>query len=63
MDRTAHMRTSKPLTTHSVEISVQILKLTSDDLDAIDDLMKRNSRTLGFLLTEALTDYIHKGRT
>ncbi len=43
------------------EMKVEILRLTSDDLDAVDDLMKRNSRTLGFLPTEALTDYLHKG--
>ena len=44
-----------------VEMNVEILRLTPDDLDAVDDLMKRNSRTLGFLPTEALTDYLHKG--
>ena len=43
------------------EMKVEILRLTSDDLGAVDDLMKRNSRTLGFLPTEALTDYLHKG--
>ena len=44
------------------DLKVEFLRLTSDDLDAVDDLMKRNSRTLGFLPTEALIDYLHKGR-
>ena len=44
------------------DLKVEFLKLASDDLGAVDDLMKRNSRTLGFLPTEALTDYLHKGR-
>ena len=43
------------------ETKVEIQTLTSDDLDTVDDLMRRNSRTLGFLPTEALTDYLHKG--
>ena len=44
------------------DLNVEFLKLASDDLGAVDDLMKRDSRTLGFLPTEALTDYLHKGR-
>ena len=43
-------------------MKVEFLKLTSDDLGAVDDLMKRNGRTLGFLPTEALIDYLRKGR-
>lgn len=42
-------------------MQVEFLRLTSDDLWAVDELMKRDSRTLGFLPTEALTDYLHKG--
>ena len=44
------------------DLKVEFFRLTSDDLGAVDDLMKRNSRTLGFLPTEALIDYLHKGR-
>ena len=44
------------------DLKVEFLKLTSDDLGAVDDLMKRNGRTLGFLPTEALIDYLRKGR-
>ncbi len=43
-------------------MKVEFSRLTSDDLGAVDDLMKRNSRTLGFLPTEALIDYLHKRR-
>ena len=43
-------------------MEVEISRLTADDLSAVDDLMKRNSRTLGFLTTEALSDYLHRGR-
>ena len=46
----------------SNDLNLTFEKLTSDDLDAVDVLMKRNSRTLGFLPTEALSDYLHKGR-
>ena len=42
-------------------MKLELLRLTSDDLDAVDDLMKRNSRTLGFLPSEALLDYLHRG--
>ena len=44
------------------DLKVEFLRLTSDDLGAVDDLMKHNSRTLGFLPTEALSDYLHRGR-
>ena len=43
------------------DLKVDLLWLNSDDLGAVDDLMKRNGRTLGFLPTEALIDYLHKG--
>ena len=39
-----------------------ISQLTSADLNAVDDLMKRNTRTLGFLTKEALLEgYLKKG--
>ena len=38
-----------------------ILKLTVTDLEAVDALMKRNSRTLGFLTREALEGYLRMG--
>ena len=44
------------------DLKVEFLRLDFDDLGAVDDLMKRNSRTLGFLPTEALIDYLQKGR-
>lgn len=34
--------------------------LTLDDLRAVDDLMKKNSRSLGFLPEEALREYLRK---
>ena len=40
----------------------EYLTLTADDLSCVDDLMKRDSRTLGFLPTEALIDYLRRGR-
>ena len=42
-------------------MKIAVSKLTSDDLGAVDELMKRNSRTLGFLPREALRDYFKKG--
>ena len=41
-------------------MSVIISKLTPDDLASVDELMKCNSRTLGFLPREALLDYLKK---
>ena len=38
----------------------KISKLTIADLDAVDDLMKDNSGTLGFLPLEAIKDYLQK---
>ena len=42
-------------------MSIPISKLTSADIDAVDELMKRNSKTLGFLPMEALRDFFEKG--
>ncbi len=36
-------------------------KLTTCDLDTVDELMKRNSQTLGFLPQAALRDYLDRG--
>ena len=44
------------------DLKVEYSKLLPADISAVDDLMKRNSQTLGFLPTEALNDYLHKGR-
>ena len=44
-------------------MTISIRKLTVADLNTVDDLMKRNSRTLGFLPEEALRDYLKKGYT
>ena len=44
------------------DLQIELLTLTGDDLGSVDDLMKRNSRTLGFLPTEALNDYLERGR-
>ena len=41
-------------------MSITISKLTSTELDAVDELMKHYSRTLGFLPLEALRDYFKK---
>ena len=41
-------------------MSITISKLTPADLTAVDELMKCNSRTLGFLPREALLDYLKK---
>ena len=38
-----------------------ISKLSTTDLDAVDELMKRNSGTVGFLPLTALVDYLEKG--
>lgn len=48
------------IATHDLE--VEFSPLTLDDLNAVDELMRRDRRTLGFLPTEALKDYLHKGR-
>ena len=45
--------TSEPVTTISV--------MTIADLDAVDELMKRNAATVGFLPLAALEDYLGKG--
>ena len=37
-------------------MNITISKLTSAWLEAVDELMKRNSKTLGFLPGEALQD-------
>ena len=42
-------------------MTISIGKLTIADLNTVDGLMKRNSRTLGFLPEEALRDYLEKG--
>ena len=42
-------------------MEIVISGLTLSDGDAVDGLMKRNSRTLGFLPRKALDDYLHKG--
>ena len=43
-------------------MKVTISQLTSTDLDAVDELMKRDSRTLGFLTRETLLEaYLNKG--
>ena len=44
-------------------MTISIRKLTIVDLDAVDKLMKYNSKTLGFLPKEALRDYLEKGYT
>ena len=43
-------------------MTVEYSALGPDDISAVDDLMKRNSQTLGFLPAEALNDYLRKGR-
>lgn len=42
-------------------MNLELSTLTPTDLGAVDDLMKRNRHTLGFLPTEALLDYLAKG--
>lgn len=41
-------------------MNITISKLTPNALDAVDELMRRNSRTLGFLPRQALRDYFEK---
>ena len=41
-------------------MNITISKLTSADLDAVDNLMKHDSKTLGFLPRQALLDYFKK---
>ena len=41
-------------------MKVNISQLTSDDLDAVDELMKRDSQTLGFLPRKALQSHFDK---
>ena len=43
------------------ENETRLLKLTIADLETVDELMKRNSRTLGFLTLEALEGYLERG--
>ena len=43
---------------HSANMAIK--SLTLDDLRAVDDLMKKNSRSLGFLPEEALCEYLRK---
>ena len=42
-------------------MKVTISHLSSPDLNAVDGLMKRHRKTLGFLPREALRDYLEKG--
>ncbi len=42
-------------------MTTTISKLSIADLDAVDELMKRNSGTVGFLPLEALRDHLAKG--
>ena len=44
------------------ELKVEFSTLNAGDVDSVDDLMKQDSRTLGFLPTEALADYLRRGR-
>ena len=44
-------------------MTITITKLTIADLDTVDELMKRHSRTLGFLPKEALRNYLEKENT
>ena len=41
-------------------MSITISKLTSADIHEVDELMKRNSKTLGFLPMKALHDFFKK---
>ncbi len=43
------------------ESEIKISKLTIADLDAVDELMKPNTRTIGFLPREVLRDHLNKG--
>ena len=42
-------------------MQISITKLSGDDLQSVDALMKKNGATLGFLPFEALTDYQKRG--
>ena len=42
-------------------MEITISKLTVHELDAVDTLMKRNSKTLGFIPQAVLNDYLKKG--
>ncbi len=42
-------------------MNANIATLSAADLDAVDELMRRNSGTIGFLPLEALRDYLDKG--
>lgn len=44
-------------------MTITITKLTTDDLDALDVLMKTHSKTIGFLPKDALRDYLEKEDT
>ncbi len=48
--------------TASNDLKVKFSKLTSDDLRHVDELMRSNSQTLGFLPAAALSEYLQKGR-
>ena len=45
----------------SKEMDIEISTLTSADLVPVDEMMKRNGQTLGFLPDEALLDYLERG--
>ncbi len=47
--------------TLKADMNILVSKLTSAGLDAVDKLMKLNSKTLGFLPKEALQDFLNKG--
>lgn len=61
-EATEHLGVVGHTTTMRNELKVEFLTLTADDLYNVDDLMKQDSRTLGFLPTDALTDYLRRGR-
>ena len=42
-------------------MNITVSKLTSAWLDAVDELMKLNSKTLGFLPKQALQEFLNKG--
>lgn len=44
------------------DLGVKLSTLTLDDLNGVDELMRLDRRTLGFLPAEALRDYLHRGR-
>ena len=43
-------------------MAANISKLTTADIDAVDELMKSHSATIGFLPLEALCDHLERGR-